>query len=307
VVLRASSSWAIGIALLGASCSSLLGLDGLVADRTPDSGPGPDGAEADAPRVDGGGEGGCSAACGSPGCGACPAARVTLGTFAIDRYEVTVGDYRAFLDTRPMLDGQSAECAWNDTFVPGILSESVRALFADAGITPDPGCAATFAGQIERGELDRPVACIDWCDAAAFCRWAKGRLCGGADGESLVYLTDKMPTRGEWWSACSQEGASAYPYGNDYVAGTCNDSNTRLFDVGSYPGCQARGVFDLSGNVAEWEDACDGYSSPPEMTNCLRRGGAFWNDATNLTCETWREGSRGGLDPTTGFRCCGPP
>jgi formylglycine-generating enzyme required for sulfatase activity len=127
------------------------------------------------------------------------------------------------------------------------------------------------------------------------------------DGTALMYQSNAMPARGQWWSACSNNGAEAYPYGNVYQKGKCNDSNTRVYPVGTYPDCQRAGIFDLSGNVEEWEASCSAYDNPPESDNCLRRGGAFWGDQAGLSCPAYREAIRGSGDLNMGFRCCSVP
>jgi formylglycine-generating enzyme required for sulfatase activity len=289
------------LAALTTSCSTVLGIDSLVADLAPDGG-----GRADAPGAEGGG--GCTSTCGTPGCGDCPTPpRASVGAFSVDPYEVSVAAYRAWLNTRPSFAGQRVECAWNDSFEPGVPSPLALAAIADAGKTPDPGCTDWLKNQTATGDTMQPVVCVDWCDAAAYCNWAKGRLCGAIGGGALSYTADQMPGRGEWWTACSSNGANLYPYGKTYVHGTCNDSKTRAFDVGTYPGCQVNGIFDLSGNVTEWENSCSGYNNPPENENCLRRGGAFWEDPAHLACTAFREAIRGNPDSETGFRCCSTP
>lgn len=72
------------------------------------------------------------------------------------------------------------------------------------------------------------------------------------------------------------------------------------------------GLYHMSGNVAEWEDACDGTAA---NANCRVRGGSFLaaNDPTTLSCGGMRMVQRvppppaqGEMDPLRdiGFRCC---
>jgi formylglycine-generating enzyme required for sulfatase activity len=285
---------------LAIACSAVLGIDGLVADRVPDAGASESGATEGGPD----GSSGCASTCGTPGCGDCPTpARVSFGAYSMDPYEVTAASYKAWLATSPSLAVQREECASNDSFVPGALSPIARAVLADGGFSPDPACA----GWLDANPNPKmPIVCVDWCDAIAYCAWTGGHLCRGTDGRSLLYRNDPTPARGEWWSACSTNGANAYPYGNTYVNGRCNDSNSHVAEVGHYPDCQVKGVFDLSGNVTEWEDSCSDYNDIPEAQNCLRRGGAFFDNDAGLTCTAYREATRGSQDSDHGFRCCGP-
>ena len=97
-----------------------------------------------------------------------------------------------------------------------------------------------------------------------------------------------------------------YPYGNTYQPSYCNThdygaGNTTT--VGSLPNCVTSapgyaGVYDLSGNVIEWEDSCD--ETAGEDANCRLRGGSDlfgsdFTDSDNLTCghSTYVRGVKG--------------
>jgi formylglycine-generating enzyme required for sulfatase activity len=288
-MVPASRFWGPALAAFALSCSAVLGIDGLVADRVGDGGVPADGAAPEASVPD--------ATSDAP-------PRIKGSGFSIDPYEVTTGDYKAWLATSPSLAGQRDECVFNDSYQPGAVSPRALVALIDAGFSPDPECTSW----LDKHTDDKfPITCIDWCDAVAYCNWAGGHLCAAIGGASQSYKNDQQPARGEWWSACSSNGAHPYPYGDTYTQGTCNDSNTKIYDVGKFPACQVNGVFDLSGNVTEWEDSCSAYDNPPEAENCLRRGGAFFDTAQGLTCTAFREAIRGSGDSNNGFRCCGPP
>jgi len=292
-----------------AGCSAILGIDDLVADR--------DGGAASG---SGSGSGGaCNGTCGTPGCAACPDTTVVVveaaaGTFAIDRYEVTNADYAAFLATNPSLGlGLHPECDWNDSFQPGAVTQSALAAAADAGLPsedPTVKCqewANTFGGP------ELPVACVDWCDASAYCAWAGKRLCGRfqSAGGGQYLVTDGPgphadPATSEWFAACSGSGATDYPYGDPYEMLRCNDKVSGTKKVGSFAKCEGGypGIFDMSGNVGEWDNACTDYNDPDVLQNCLSRGGSWYEGMLELRCDTFRDLKRHTMGDGVGFRCC---
>ncbi len=62
------------------------------------------------------------------------------------------------------------------------------------------------------------------------------------------------------------------------------------------------GIYDMIGNVQEWEDACDMNDAGPNPTNCLVRGGDF-NDPT-WDCYNAYQLNREAFTNWIGFRCC---
>ena len=194
--------------------------------------------------------------------------------------------------------GQPPECSWNTTYQPG------------------PGCEtnSTFYTCVEPVCGRLPQACVDWCDASAYCRWAGKRLCGapGRGAASLTSVTD--PARSQWTAACTSGGKHPFPYGESYVPFTCPDdgdgSGQRVpKQVATFPDCQSKepafkGVFDLSGNVAEWEDACIASSGSTDA--CRIRGGAFSDGEERVRCDVSMRVQRDFTDPEIGFRCCAP-
>ena len=106
-------------------------------------------------------------------------------------------------------------------------------------------------------------------------------------------------------SACTAGGAQQYPYGDRYSPTACNggDMGTELLPTGSMPGCEGgiAGVFDMSGNVAEWLSPCEGEGS---SRDCPIRGGEFDARADILACESGPDVAMGGALQGSGFRCC---
>ena len=198
---------------------------------------------------------------------------------------------------------------------------------------PGPACPADMVGVpvvnvcIDRYEASRgpdgraqsvqgaePWANLKWADAKAACEAAGKRLCR-AD---------------EWITAC-QAGPEKrqYPYGNDYQDSACNTGdhkrwhekhNCSVDDDGSGPNSLARtwhavptgslascegglpGLFDMSGNVGEWADACEG-------DYCRSRSSGYWGYAAGATqrCEGGHKLHKDATFPYVGFRCCRAP
>jgi len=174
------------------------------------------------------------------------------GTYGIDPTEVTRLQYAKFvLDKGDDSAGQISECQWNTIYVPSI---------------DWPPADRPF----------HPVVGVDWCDARAYCAWAGKRLCGRIGGDPFADNKEPYTTTAQFFNACSGGGTSVYPYGDSYQLQTCNGPEHDLggtVPVASMLGCSSSvegyaGVFDLSGNVWEWEDYCEGES-------CYAHGGSF--------------------------------
>ncbi len=145
---------------------------------------------------------------------------------------------------------------------------------ASAATSPSPP-----AGPCPDDMVDVQVACIDRYEAPN----EKGKkpilMQSSADGEKWCAERGKrLCDEDEWVRACQGPKGQTYPYGNKFEPGRCNDDgvfrsvNWKL--LGSWPseaatrevekldqsnpsgqreGCVSpEGVFDLTGNVAEW-------------------------------------------------------
>jgi sulfatase modifying factor 1 len=210
-------------------------------------------------------------------------------TFCIDSTEVTRADYQTWLDAQPLTADQPSYCAWNTSFAPSCASGSP---------VPD-------------GSADSPVVCVDWCDAYAYCRGAGKRLCGNRGGGPVAYDSYDDPEESEWDYACTSGGKNQYAYGPGFDASACQIDHNPVA-VGSHPSCQSdvtdfRGIFDLSGNVAEWEDSCNGNTG--HFDQCRTRGGGTYGvipDETTACNAGGAGGYRGEGMEVVGFRCCWP-
>lgn len=226
------------------------------------------------------------------------------GSYCIDSTEVTSADYKTWLDATPvpLSPPNIAECGWNKDYKPAM--------------TGVEDCKPEHYDPIKKPTY--PVACVDWCDAYDYCRWAGKHLCGKIGGGRLDDFNDyKDPAKSEWMQACSANGSRQFPYGEVYQKKTClaDDENGVVGDgelgealpvkskagcVGGYPD-----LFDMSGNVWEWEDTCL-LMGNPEDDRCRARGGSFWDDVPLLGCgsDTFPGHTRQFANKNVGFRCC---
>jgi formylglycine-generating enzyme required for sulfatase activity len=233
--------------------------------------------------------------------GPCPENMILAKTFCIDGTEVTQRAYQKFLDvTKGDASNQIAQCATaNTSFSP-------------------PGSCAPFAFD---PQSEKPMACVDWCDAYAYCAWAGKRLCGLVDGGTIP--TDASPkiyesNDDQWFAACSEHGLRTFPYGAQYDGSVCNgnerwDGSTPATSwpagagecIGGYEGLR-----DMSGNVVEWQDACQLSASVDGGVECLKRGGGFNDNAFfayfTLVCGARSFSLQTVKSPDLGFRCCSP-
>jgi hypothetical protein len=213
------------------------------------------------------------------------------GTYCIDSTEVTNAQYSQFLKTGPTTN-VSAACAFNTVFAPESNMTS-----CPEPLPYDPTGAPNY-----------PVTCVDWCDAAAYCAWAGKRLCGSFAGGGVSKMQANAPGVDQWYAACSHTGAQTYPYPGGYAGQTCNGLDfqgaNKAYPVMQFDKCQGgyAGIFDMSGNVAEWEDQCTGSSGATD--ECGQRGGHWLSLMDEMTCAASAYAIRAVHDNSIGFRCC---
>ncbi len=231
--------------------------------------------------------------------GPCPPNMILAKDFCIDATEVSMRAYQKFLEaTNGDAGNQIAQCAWNTSFSP-------------------PGSCAGFAYD---SQSDKPMACVDWCDAYAYCAWAGKRLCGLTDGGTIPAdaATLYESNFDQWFAACSEHNVRIYPYGAQYDGSVCNgnerwDGSTPATTwpagfgqcVGGYDG-----LHDMSGNVWEWQDTCAPSTTVDGGVECQKRGGGFKDGALlaflTLVCRSRYFHPQETTLDDLGFRCCSP-
>jgi formylglycine-generating enzyme len=215
--------------------------------------------------------------------------------YCIDTTEVTRAQYAAWLAKSPSPNEQDEACLWNTTFAPSSSCMSERYV-CSAGSACDP----------------HPQICVNWCDAYAYCRAVGKRLCGKVGGGANGFADYASATSSQWYNACASGDANnAYTYGNTYDAAACIGRETApAREVATGPGCQSSvtgysGIYDLTGNVWEWEDSCSGNVGAAD--SCRRRGGSFGGglgDGGDQRCDQDSSLARNSSRVNVGFRCC---
>ncbi len=228
----------------------------------------------------------------------CPPSMVAIPTplsdgipYCVDVTEVTNAKYATFLSADAGLSNQPAECAWNDDFSPPNF---------DKIATANP---------------ELPVVNVDWCDAWAYCASVGKRLCGKLGGGGHPFTLPQSATS-EWYVACSKAGTKTYVYGSTHDPNACvaldyfdGGDGGMAFPVGTNPGCEGGypGIFDMNGNVWEWEYSCvDSDGGDASVTQCRRRGGSFSDTMYCARCSACGSANRprSTRSSTTGIRCC---
>ena len=223
---------------------------------------------------------------------------VELEAFWIDEYEVTIGQYDAFLKSLEEEGGYSGRFDHDEQPESKTSHEPTewRQYYAAART------GGFFKGQPV--DLNCPVTLVDWWDAYAYANWKARRL----------------PTEQEWEKAARGRSGAIYPWGDEFVASNLNSSKDYTEDLndesaGTYDGYVFWSQVDaikgdisqylvkgMAGNVSEWTASWDYHVEFPDRLVPVKRGGSF---ATRTGYELHRRRSANSPEErmiTVGFR-----
>jgi hypothetical protein len=198
----------------------------------------------------------------------------------------------------------------------------------DDGIVPDM-VLVTYGGsskvKVDRYEASRPDATstsqgLDGshvCTRANVLPWTRvtqavAAAACAADGRRLC-------TAAELQAACEGGLAYVYPYGSAYQPLTCNGidfdgipggaNDDVLVPTGSaaLAACVGPlGIYDLSGNAAEWTSTVTGNTGAPQnLSIFMTKGGSYATPQLGLTCQFGLSRyASNAIQADLGFRCC---
>jgi sulfatase modifying factor 1 len=204
-----------------------------------------------------------------------PAHRVSLSPFYLSITEITVRQFREFISSTGYLT--DAEREGSALGFDRVIGEGFRRI---------PGASWKNPG-FTQGD-DHPASCLTWRDAVRFCAWRSA-----ADSLEPAYAFKpggisrrkgaagwRLPTEAEWEYAArggDRGGDYAFSGSDDFMDVAWTGVSTGWV---SHPvatkSANELGIFDLSGNVAEWcWDRFGAYPSTPVSSPAGPDSGAF--------------------------------
>ena len=253
------------------------------------------------------------------------ASPATISDFRLDKYEVTVGRFRKFVDAwvggwRPatasgkhthLNSGQGLantargyEPGWDVTWANYPGAESVSGSNVPSGTSPTTLAGWTTALSCDSGvqtwtsaagaNEKRPQNCLSWYDLHAFCIWDGGFLPSEAEWEYAAAGGAEERTY-PWGSAAPTANHASYYYdagcfGDGASACTVGD----LVFVGTKTAGNGKwGQSDLAGNVFEWNldwnnsfaARCNNCANVSTSSFRVFRGGSFGGGASYLPAD----------------------
>ncbi len=211
-------------------------------------------------------------------------------------------EYRWDFDNDGKIDWSSADNGMTETTFKSYTTAVFSVMDSDSSISYDSiriiicsddmqtiesekFCIDTYEYPNKKGEI--PVLNVTYTQARDSCQKQGKRLC----------------TPKEWESACRNEKEkNNYPYGKNYIMERCNTLGNpvlknKVSESGFFYDCRGdAGVFDMSGNAAEWTESEGGE---PYVY-----GGSWQSGENESTCGSKFQLQGGGKYFYVGFRCC---
>ena len=247
----------------------------------------------------------------------------TVSSVRLERYEVTVARFRAFVaaglgtGASPPKVGAGAHpknpgSGWLAGYNASLLATTADLTAALTTCAGFPNATYAPAGVIASN--NKPINCVTWFEAQAFCIWDGGRLPTVAEVE--LATRGGAQQRAFPWGAAALDATLLFYCASDPNACTTPDGGAGILVVGSKPlGVGRWGHNDLFGSMRDY--ALDIYTPmPAACSDCVQLDTA---SATNHAAlgGSWADGSSTwpsihNLSPTTsvnprtpagGFRC----
>lgn len=207
--------------------------------------------------------------------------RVTLGDWAIDRTEVTMGQFDRYVRatgtvTRAEKEGGGFEYG--------------------AGWERRPGWSWRFPDGRSDGvpvNTDLPAVHLDFAEAQAYCHWAGGRLPTGAEWQKAGFTELRDAPPAPWVKG------RTYPWSTGDSPQGANTSDADPWPRAAPAGATRQGVnglYDMGANVWEWTTDARGGE---------RRtvGGSWWYGAFNMKADVQAFKPADFYAVYIGFRC----
>ncbi len=167
--------------------------------------------------------------------------------YFLDRFEVTVGrfsNYVAAFDAWRQGGGLSTDPGWNSSWTAMVAADAAT-LLSSSQCQSGEGTWSLSAK-----ESSKPMNCLSWYNAQAFCHWDGGALPLEADWQ---FAATRAPGLNYPWGATVPDNDTRYALYGCWLDGVQGCSGLEVAPVGSVPtGNGPYGHADLSGNLAEW-------------------------------------------------------
>ena len=206
--------------------------------------------------------------------------KVALPNFAIDRTEVTIGQFERYAHatgtiTRAEKEGGGFEFGSGWERRPGWSWRK-----------PDGQTTST----------DMPAVHLDFAEAQAYCRWAGGRLPTGAEWQTAGFTELRESPPAPW-----QKGRT-YSWATGESSQGANTSDADPWPRAAPAGATKQGVnglYDMGANVWEWAtDSPDGKGRERRTV-----GGSWWYGAFNMKADVQAFKPADFYAVYIGFRC----